>query len=85
MQNVAGVITMNFSTPKIDGICDKCGSDKFTRRADDNAATVKSRLKSYHAQTAPILPYYRGKNILKTIDGMASINDVTAEIKAVLV
>ena len=74
-----------FQHSKIDGICDKCGSDKFTRRADDNAATVKSRLKSYHAQTAPILPYYRGKNILKTIDGMASINDVTAEIKAVLV
>ncbi len=73
-----------FQRPKIDGICDKCGSGEFTRRADDNAATVKSRLKSYHAQTAPILPYYREKNILKTIDGMASIDDVTAKIKAAL-
>ncbi len=73
-----------FQQPKTDGICDKCGGNEFSRRADDNAKTVTSRLKSYHDQTAPILPYYRDKNILNAIDGMADIDEVANQIAVVL-
>jgi adenylate kinase len=62
------------------GVCDVCGSTDFTRRADDNAATVRARLRSYHDQTAPLLPYYRDKGLLVTVDGMADIDDVSDEI-----
>ena len=70
--------------PKISGVCDVCGSKDFVRRADDNAETVKARLAAYHAQTAPILPYYRAKGILRRVDGMADIPEVTRQIEAIL-
>jgi adenylate kinase len=66
------------------GICDVCGSTNFTRRADDNAETIKARLGAYHAQTAPILPYYQSKGILKSVDGMAPIEAVGAAIARIL-
>jgi adenylate kinase len=70
--------------PKVPGVCDVCGSKEFIRRADDNAETVKARLAAYHAQTAPILPYYRAKGILRQVDGMADIPEVTRQIEAIL-
>ena len=73
-----------YHRPKKDGVCDKCGSTEFVRRADDKAETVKTRLAAYHAQTAPILPYYRAMGALKSVDGMASIDDVTAAITGIL-
>ncbi len=73
-----------FKAPKVDGVCDSCGSASFKRREDDNETTVTKRLESYHKMTAPILPYYAERGVLKTIDGMAAIGDVTAELKAVI-
>jgi adenylate kinase len=73
-----------FQTPKVDGVCDVCGSTEFTRRADDNAETVSTRLAAYHKQTAPILPYYRERGVLETVDGMADIDVVTDQIEALL-
>lgn len=70
--------------PAVEGVCDECGSTEFKRRADDNAETVKTRLAQYHEQTAPILPYYQGRGVLKTVDGMADIDEVTKQIEAVL-
>jgi adenylate kinase len=70
--------------PKLAGICDVCGGTEFTRRADDTAETVRTRLATYHAQTAPILPYYRSHGILHQVDGMAEIDVVTREIESVL-
>jgi adenylate kinase len=70
--------------PKVPGRCDVCGSQDFIRRADDNAETVKARLAAYHTQTAPILPYYRAKGILRQVDGMADIAEVTRQIEALL-
>ena len=70
--------------PQVEGVCDKCGSTEFTRRADDNAETVASRLETYHEQTAPLLPYYEGKGLLASVDGMQPIDVVTAEIRSVL-
>jgi adenylate kinase len=66
------------------GVCDVCGSTDMKRRADDNAETVKSRLAAYYEQTAPLLPYYRGRGVLKTVDGLASMDDVTRQIEAVI-
>ena len=70
--------------PKVEGVCDQCGGREFKRRADDNAETVAKRLKAYYADTAPVLPYYESKGILRQVDGMADIDSVTAEIEAVL-
>ncbi|WP_421880786.1 adenylate kinase [Pacificispira sp.] len=74
----------SFQKPATDGTCDKCGSTEFKRRADDNAETVTSRLAAYHDQTAPILPYYRDKGMLKKVDGMAEIDEVTRQIEGAL-
>jgi len=69
-----------FQKPKVAGVCDVCGSKDFTRRADDNAETVKTRLDAYRKQTQPILPYYRAKGVLKQIDGMAEIDEIARQI-----
>jgi adenylate kinase len=73
-----------FQKPKVAGVCDKCGSTEFKVRDDDKPEAVRHRLKVYRDQTAPILPYYRAKGMLQTIDGMAPIDTVTAEIEALL-
>jgi adenylate kinase len=73
-----------FNRPKQDGKCDNCGGTEFSRRDDDKPETVKVRLKAYHEQTAPILPYYEKKGALITIDGSATIEKVEQEILEVL-
>jgi len=73
-----------YNRPRREGICDVCGSTEFIRRADDRSEAVKARFDVYHAQTAPILPYYRDCGILRRIDGMAGIDAVTQEIDKVL-
>ena len=73
-----------FKQPKKAGVCDRCGSTEFKRRPDDNADTVKTRLDAYNAQTAPLLPYYRQRGILSTVDGMADIEDVGKQIEALV-
>jgi adenylate kinase len=62
------------------GVCDKCGGTDMKRRADDNAETVRERLKSYHAQTAPLITYYEQQGSLSKVDAMASIDDVKASL-----
>lgn len=59
-------------------------AESQTVRSDDNVETLKKRLAVYHAQTAPILPYYEGKGRLVTVDGMKSIDQVSDEIEAIL-
>lgn len=73
-----------FNRPKVEGVCDACGGGEFVRREDDNAETVATRLRAYHAQTAPLLPYYRERGALRPVDGMAEIDAVTRQIEAVL-
>jgi len=73
-----------FKRPRQEGVCDVCGSTEFVRRPDDKAETVHARLEAYNAQTAPILPYYRAQGRLYTVDGMAEMNEVEAQIEAVL-
>lgn len=74
----------SFKKPKVEGVCDSCGSTEFKRRADDNAETVTSRLEAYHAQTAPLLPYYESKGLLTVVDGTLPIDEVTRQLEAAL-
>jgi adenylate kinase len=73
-----------FKLPKIEGICDVCGSHEFKRRPDDNEQTVRTRLAEYRAKTAPILPYYQERGLVRRVDGMAPVEDVSAAIDAIL-
>lgn len=73
-----------FQRPKVDGVCDVCGAREFTRRADDNAETVKKRLDAYHAQTAPLLPYYDAQGKLRIVDGTQDIAEVTRALETLL-
>jgi adenylate kinase len=73
-----------FKRPKVRGACDVCGSQEFTRRADDNAETVSTRLMAYYRDTAPLTGYYFCKGILRSVDGMEPIADVARAIDAVL-
>jgi adenylate kinase len=70
--------------PKVEGICDVCGSTEFKRRSDDNEQTVRTRMAEYRAKTAPILPYYEERGLVRQVDGMASVDDVAAQIDAIL-
>ena len=74
----------SFHKPATDGICDKCGSTDFTRRADDNEETVRERLKAYHVQTAPISTFYAEIGILKQVDGMSAIDEVTRQLENIV-
>jgi adenylate kinase len=73
-----------FQKPKTDGVCDSCGGTEFIRRPDDNAETVNKRLEAYHAQTAPLLPYYDKRGALKLVDGTQDIAKVTVDLEAIL-
>lgn len=74
----------SFKKPAVAGVCDACGGTEFKRRADDNAETVTSRLEAYHAQTAPLLPYYEGQALLHVVDGTRDIDVVTGDLENIL-
>ena len=74
----------SFRPTKVDGVCDVCGSTEFKRRPDDNEATVRTRMAEYRAKTEPILPHYQAKGLVRRVDGMASVEEVAAEIDAIL-
>jgi adenylate kinase len=73
-----------YKRPKVDGVCDVCGSTNFKRRPDDNEETVRNRMEEYRGKTAPILPYYEGKGLVRRVDGMAPMDQVTAAIEQIL-
>ncbi len=73
-----------FKPPLAPEVCDKCGGTTMNRRVDDNAETVASRLVAYHDQTAPLITYYDGRGVLKSVDAMGAI-DVIAENLAIIV
>ena len=73
-----------FKAPKVAETCDKCGSTKMKRRADDNAETVASRLVAYHEQTAPLIAYYKARDVLKSINAMGDIDTIAADLAAIV-
>ena len=73
-----------YKLPEKEGTCDRCGSHEFKRRPDDNEDTVRTRMTEYRAKTAPILPYYEERGLVRRVDGMAPIEQVTAAIDTIL-
>jgi adenylate kinase len=73
-----------FKLPAAEGTCDVCGTHEFKRRPDDNEQTVRTRMAEYRAKTAPILPYYEDKGLVRRVDGMASVEEVAEQIDAIL-
>ncbi|MFL6721978.1 MAG: adenylate kinase [Sphingomonas sp.] len=74
----------SFRPTRVPGVCDVCGSTEFKRRPDDNEQTVRTRMAEYRAKTAPILPFYDGRGLVRRVDGMAPIDEVAAQIDAIL-
>ena len=73
-----------FKQPAVADTCDVCGAHEFKRRPDDNEETVRTRMAEYRAKTAPILPGYEARGLVKRVDGMGEIGAVTAAIGAIL-
>src|SRR5260370_28381578 len=66
--------------PRVEGECDDCGPVDFVHRADDRPEALATRFAAYRNQTAPILPYYRARGILRPVDGMADIDQAARHI-----
>jgi adenylate kinase len=73
-----------YKLPKVADTCDVCGSHEFKRRPDDNEQTVRTRLAEYRGKTAPILPYYEERGLVRRVDGMAPVEQVAAAIDSIL-
>jgi adenylate kinase len=73
-----------FKQPRVADTCDVCGHHEFKRRPDDNEETVRTRMAEYRAKTAPILPGYEARGLVKRVDGMGEIGAVTAAIATIL-
>ena len=68
-----------------DHVCTNCGEKtEFVRRADDNADSLKTRLLAYYKQTSPLVGYYYARGDLTSVDGLASMDEVAAQIKKAL-
>ena len=73
-----------YKLPAVAGVCDVCGATEFKRRADDTEEAVRTRMAEYRAKTAPILPYYQAQGIVRRVDGMGSVEAVSAAIDAII-
>jgi adenylate kinase len=73
-----------FKRPAVTGVCDNCRGSEFKRRPDDTAETVRTRMAEYRAKTAPILPIYEARGLVRRVDGMADMDSVAAGIAAIL-
>jgi adenylate kinase len=74
---------VHFSAPAKEGVCDKCGGE-LMQRDDDKEATIKNRLDVYEKSTAPLIDYYGKKGILKSVEGVGSIDDIFNKICSLL-
>lgn len=72
-----------YNVPKVEGVCDNCGSQLYTR-PDDNEETATNRLTVYENQTAPLLDYYTKRNLLMNVNGDQALESVFADIKKYL-
>ena len=78
-----GTYHIKFNPTKVEGICDACGGELVLRN-DDKPETVQKRLDVYHEQTQPLIDYYNGKGILKSVDGTKDMAEVFDAIVAIL-
>ena len=81
--NCGATYHLIFIPPKVEGICDRCGSE-IVLREDDKPETVQKRLKVYHEQTQPLIDYYKNQGILKSVDGTQPMDEVFKAIVTIL-
>lgn len=82
-KNCQQMYNVHFTPSQKEGVCDKCGEDLF-QRDDDKEDTIKNRLDVYEKSTAPLIDYYGKKNILKSVEGMGSVDDIFNQIVSIL-
>ena len=73
-----------FKVPRVEGVCDNCGATEFKHRPDDNRDAMSNRLLVYYKETSPLIGYYHAKGLLRSVDGTADIEKVTAQVAAAL-
>jgi len=78
-RNCGAMYHLVFDPPKKKGVCDTCGGELY-QRADDQEKTIRERLKVYDKQTAPLIQYYRGKGLLRAIDGVGGVEEIFQRI-----
>lgn len=78
-QDCKTVYNTKLNPPKVDGICDKCGSELIQRK-DDNEETVKNRLVAYYKQSAPIVDFYKEKGLLYSSEVSVKINKMAVDV-----
>ncbi len=79
----SAVYHVDYVPPKQEGRCDECGA-ALVQRSDDKRETVESRLVVYEEQTAPLINYYREKNVLAELDGTGSLEEVQERLLALV-
>ncbi len=82
-KNCGGMFHIIFQPPKKEGVCDRCGGTLY-QRTDDNEEAIRTRLKEYEKQTAPLIQYYRGKKNLRSIAGVGGPDQIFGQIVHVL-
>ena len=82
-KNCGALAHMVFSPPQKAGVCDRCGGELYQRH-DDEEETVANRLKVYENQTAPLIDYYRQRNLLREIDGVGTVDDIRGRVVGAL-
>ena len=74
---------IKYAPTKVEGVCDRCGKELILRD-DDKPETVQKRLDVYHTQTQPLIDFYKGREILKEVDGTLDMEDVFEAIIKIL-
>jgi adenylate kinase len=82
-KNCGAMFHLLFQPPKKEGICDRCEGPLY-QRADDNEETIRTRLKEYEKQTAPLVEYYRGQKALRSIQGIGGPDQIFDQIARLL-
>ncbi len=78
-KNCGAMFHLFFQPSKKEGTCDRCGGNLY-QRADDKEETIRTRLKEYEKQTAPLIQYYQGKKVLRTIQGVGGPDQIFDQI-----
>ncbi len=68
--------------PKQEGVCDKCGGELY-QRDDDKEATIRQRLATYHANTKPLIDYYRNESLLREVNGLGTPTDIAKRVGSI--
>ena len=82
-KNCGGLAHVVFSPPAREGVCDRCGGALYQRQ-DDEEGTVANRLEVYERQTAPLVDYYRQRNLLREINGVGTVDEIRGRVTEAL-